>query len=434
MNKPDATQILLRKDCRLILPLVQVAAISILLCNSLLFVFWQYASPNWTLDPRAFVSLSVFLWVLAPGLVAFGAAAMLVGTEEDSGTLLWLRSLPVSWQRIASSKLIVAVVAFSSTWILATLMLWLLSHGWEERLRPTAANQALAASSSLFFDLLLLLLGFVVAYLIRNPLLGLLLLVPFTVFVGIAFGFVTEKLGLFAQGQLTSGAVFLAIGLLLACGVIQYAASRRRLTGPLPQRGRQVEALQHDSNYYLPPLVGIHSKPSPTASLLWQQFRQTAPLGSLLILISAVLMLPFLATLGDPSRSHGWLILLAVLGPACLVLTTTWLGTLVFYPDNQHRHHEFLAERGVSPTNVWWTRMLPPLLGCVALLSITIGLWNLFGFESSGRTTGLWQLVVIAAVLFAFGQFVSQWIRRPILAFMAAPAFAFVCLLPMLYV
>ena len=434
MNKPDATQMLLRKDSRLILPLVRVAAISIMLCNLLLFVFWQYAPPTWTLYPRTFVGISVFLWALAPGLVAFGAAAMLVGTEEDSGTLFWLRSLPVSWQRIASSKLIVALIAFASIWILATLILWLLSHGWEERLQPSPAEQALAASSLLFFDLLLLLLGFVVAYLVRNPLIGLLLLVPLTIFVGSAFVVVTENLGLIAPGYFSSPTVFAALALLFACGLFQHAASRRRLTGPLPQRGNHLDALEHNASYYLPPLVGVHSRPSPTASLLWQQIRQTAPLGSLLVVIAVVLMLPFLTTLGDPSRSHGWLILLVVLGPACFVLTTTWLGTLVFYPDNQHRHYEFLAERGVSPTQVWWTRMLPPLCGCLALLAITIGLTILIGFESHPRAAGVWQLAVIAAVLFAFGQLVSQWIRRPVLAFMAAPAYAVVCLLPMIYV
>lgn len=435
MNKPDATLVLLRKDSRLILPLVQVAAISILLCNAILFVFWQYAPAGWGLYPRAFVGLSVFLWVLAPGLVAFGAAAMLVGTEEDGGTLLWLRSLPVSWQRIAGSKLIVALLAFAFTWGFATVVLWLLSHGWEGRLRPTAHDQFLAASSFLFFELLLLLLGFFVAYFVRNPLLGLLLLLPITFAAGITFVLVGEKLGLItAGGQLSLGAVLFALGLLVACGLLQHAASRRRLAGPLPQRGSPVDSLQHNSSYYLPPLVGIHSKPSPTASLLWQQVRQTAPLGSLLIVTSVVLMIPFLTTLGDPSGLHGWLILLAVLGPACWVLTATWMGTLVFYWDNQHRHYEFLAERGVSPTKVWWTRMLPPVCGYLILLSITIGLTIAFGIGSSARTDGIWQLMAMTTVLFAFAQLVSQWIRRPILAFMAAPAYAVACLLPMVYV
>jgi hypothetical protein len=78
--------------------------------------------------------------------------------------------------------------------------------------------------------------------------------------------------------------------------------------------------------------------------------------------------------------------------------------------------------------------MLPPLCGCLALLSITLGLTLLVGFGSHARASGVWQLALIAAVLFGFGQLVSQWIRRPILAFMAAPAYAVVCLLPMVYV
>ena len=40
---------------------------------------------------------------------------------------------------------------------------------------------------------------------------------------------------------------------------------------------------------------------------------------------------------------------------------------------------------------------------------------------------------MLVLVLFAFGQLVSQWVDRPVLAFLAAPAYAFVSLTPLFY-
>lgn len=48
-------------------------------------------------------------WLLMPNLLALGAPAILVGSEEEQGSLSWLKTLPVRWQSIADSKLLIAL-------------------------------------------------------------------------------------------------------------------------------------------------------------------------------------------------------------------------------------------------------------------------------------------------------------------------------------
>ena len=55
-----------------------------------------------------------------PNLVAIGAPAMLVGHEEECGTLDWMRALPVHWTKVVDSKFLVAIIAVGLTWFIAT--------------------------------------------------------------------------------------------------------------------------------------------------------------------------------------------------------------------------------------------------------------------------------------------------------------------------
>jgi len=108
MNEQSAMRALIRKDVSIVLPLVAIGWITCLICNLLLFLGWQY----WDFASRSLYTSSMTLWVMIPGLVSFGTASMLIGTEEDSGTLNWLRTLPISWQQVAVSKLTVGLAAF----------------------------------------------------------------------------------------------------------------------------------------------------------------------------------------------------------------------------------------------------------------------------------------------------------------------------------
>jgi hypothetical protein len=119
------------------------------------------------------------------------------------------------------------------------------------------------------------------------------------------------------------------------------------------------------------------------------------------------------------------------MAPLLIMMSASWLGAIVFYCDNLHRRCAFFADRGISPTRVWWTRMLPPTIAFLLL----IGSISVIGFSFIETRAGQNTLDFIAmcAVLFAYGQLVSQWTQRPLLAFFAAPAYACVSLAPVFY-
>lgn len=106
------------------------------------------------------------------------------------------------------------------------------------------------------------------------------------------------------------------------------------------------------------------------------------------------------------------------------------LGALVFYGDNVRNRCGFFADRGIAPTQLWWTRLAVPAGACVALLIAA-------GFTADARArTGFDDTLVmftLILVLFAYGQLVSQWVERPLLAFFAAPAYAAVTLSPLVF-
>ena len=101
---------LIWKDWRTVRPLFLLILIGIFAINLMLC----YTRPG--NDYNGTSNLLVAFWYLLPNLFALGAPAMLVGTEEDSGTLGWMRTLPVSWQQIVDSKLVVATFGLIATW------------------------------------------------------------------------------------------------------------------------------------------------------------------------------------------------------------------------------------------------------------------------------------------------------------------------------
>ncbi len=129
----------------------------------------------------------------------------------------------------------------------------------------------------------------------------------------------------------------------------------------------------------------------------------------------------------NPSRLPG-LRILTEFSPLVVALGSCWLGTLAFYGDNVRRRCAFLADRGLSPSHVWWTRLAPSALCLALLLSLAISLrflpanWRWHGIFSNTRNHPA-LLPSLLLVGFAFGQLVGQWVRRPTLAFFGAPAY-----------
>ena len=75
-------QRLIWKDARTLAPLMIATLAAVVVCNLLLYFFAAGATNTEGLQR---LKLSGIIWILLPNLLAFGAPAILVGGEEESG-------------------------------------------------------------------------------------------------------------------------------------------------------------------------------------------------------------------------------------------------------------------------------------------------------------------------------------------------------------
>lgn len=408
---------LLWKDAMAIRPLVVAILIGIVVANVLLGL------TSAVTDPVDITTWFASFWILMPNLVALGAPAVLVGSEEESGTLGWLRSLPVRWSAVADSKFLVSVAAVVVAWCASSVVMVLARVTVATSPSPTVQEWISTAGIVYLFTFSLLLLGcgFITAYLFRSPVAGLLAVIP--LIVALNWFIATVARALLEQrsyqpdmmaitSQELSVLIVGGIGFVLSAWAIQRLLARRRLTAP--DRAALVKKLISDApvSAYRPPLIVSTTRPPRWRALLWQQNRQMAWLGVALAVIAA-----FCLMIQQPGglRSD----LMSVVRDLSLPLVwvcVSWLGGLVFYGDNVRRRAIFFADRGISASQVWWTRMLLPGGLCLALIA------TVWMSDMSRREAQTW--IVMTALAFAFGQMVGQWVKRPVLTFFASPVYA----------
>ncbi len=438
MNSSAQLGRLVWKDVRTLRPLLISAVIAALVFNLVLVAFLQTDE----FRNSTFIGWSIALWIIIPGFVALGAPAMLVGTEQEERTIEWLRTLPIRWQQIAASKFWAAVAAVMITWLLATILMWLMSLGWQ-RAAPTlfhldsdkyyVGGQSLLSLpfvSLILFDLaLLVLLGFNLVYAIRYPLPALLALIP--VFTIAAY---TGSFLLVMSGLSYWHSALIAIGVLFILWATQHLLAKVRLVNPARRSVSTLFSGATPTTYRPTSSFSVHSRPSQVTSLLWQQLRQTGPLSVALVVGALVLFILFSVSRVEPGERTGIIPILGAMAPVFVVLSSSWLGAVVFYGDNVRSRRGFFSDRGISPTRVWWTRLFPPAATYVFMMAMATLIVMLSPIDYGARArTDLLNVVALTIVLFAFGQLVSQWSQRPLLAFFAAPAYAFASLAPVFY-
>lgn len=431
-------QMLLRliwKDVRVIRPLVAAALITLLVGHTVTYIFWMQGE----MATDTLIGISYAFWFMIPGFVALGVPAMLVGTEHETGTEGWLRTLPVHWYTVARAKLWTAIGAVVATAVMTTCVFLLFKLAWNglsTRIYDpgsfTLVGMFYATVLFGFFIALLLLQGFVFAYLIRSPLVSLLVLVPFFFFsLSMCAAFESsiraytpssKQFTLVAGGILTL-AVFWGLQLWLA---------RRRLWLPVQPLVPPALASVAETPGYSPSRLPVRTRPSQVVSLLWQQLRQTGLHCIAVVAVSTILA--FLFATSQSTMYRGYTSGFVTLIPLVIVLSASWLGAIAFYGDTVRRRCAFFADRGISPTRIWWTRLAPPAVSCMILLLLIelASMASLRERQPHLETTSI-QVSVLLLVLFAYGQLVSQWVDRPLLAFLAAPAYAFISLAPFFY-
>lgn len=394
-------------------------------------------------NSQGIMSLAYAIWFLLPMLIAWGAPALLVGGEEESGSLAWLQTLPAGWRSIAGSKLLVTTACLLLSWIVATtcfMIYWsLLSDYQINRIRqygglPDPFWVHLVGAVTL--SLAVMLSSFTTAYWFRSPITALVALVPlltavvwgamYTTVVVIPASQLHRSPEAVAQNSFAKLAAIVAAWLMILLLASLFAAWRR-LTWPESQRPIRPAVDELAADAFRPPryiassmvIASMAGRPKKTAALLWQQFR---PIRWQFLLLTAAAIFGALLT-GLPSRD------VVMFGTLICSFALQMIAALTFYSDSVRKRCQFLYDRGISPTLVWATRVGPTLLATTVALAVAIVAGVVHDWvEIGGGSTIHWdvRLTVIVSTgfaAFALSQLVSQWSPRPTLTFFAGPVF-----------
>lgn len=418
-------QRLIWKDARLVQPLV-LAIVAAILVAPLLIAFSVAFSGMTTLSAAGVL---IAFWMLFPNLVALGAPAMLIGTEEESGTMGWMRTIPVRWQSVATSKLVVSIGALLIAYLFASGVLWISSGWWPAFGNSTAAPfdlvyvSGLGLLMSIFFSVNLLLCGLVITSLMRSPVGGILLVVPAIIFLTAysshAIDVVLGTSSALVQNPDASPRQWMVVTLMIAAiwfsfVAVFYRLVKFRLTSTFVSPFRPGFLSRSQQAYHPPAAVTGLRRPSVTLALLWQQIRQVRTVIGVLLLMSLLCVWQAMDDVNSPLL-------------ATPILFLSWIGVMTFYGDSVRDRCEFFAQKGVSPTMVWWTRVLPTMVPAIVLLSLTTGVVLQ---PQSRQFQSVW-FVATGVAMYCFGVFVSQWSLRPTLAFFGGPAITALCAMPL---
>ncbi|WP_182866038.1 hypothetical protein [Stieleria mannarensis] len=389
------------------------------------------------------MGLAYAIWMLLPMLIACGAPAVLIGGEEESGSLAWLQTLPASWKTIAASKLLVTSVCLLLAWIVATgcfLTYWsALSDHWINRIRLQGGLPEpfwIHCACAVALSIAVMLSSFTTAYWFRSPITALVVLVPLVMaaiwavvyasiillpaaqFRGPPQRVIEENAGTFA--------LLVVVALLVLAG-LSLLAAWRRLTWPESRRAGRALAESPTGAFRPPPdvtsskLAGamVFGRPRPLFALLWLQVR---PIRWQLVVLTMVAITGALFT-ALPNNEF------VVVGYSISILPLFMIAALTFYSDSVRQRCVFLYDRGISPTKVWLTRVWPTLCATMIVLAIMVAAGIYHDATDVDRALARsWdnRLVITAMVViagFALTQLVSQWSPRPTLAFFAGPVF-----------
>ncbi len=396
---------LMRKDLRQVLPLVWMTAI----LGPILYVLIGNLS-------NGVIYGASFLLGL-PGLFAVGAGAILVSQEKELRTLAWLKSLPIDRRELVDSKTKIGLGALGIVWLASAVVFAI----------PVLATNGAAITNSkeatgeygevalvwILYSVFLLLAGLALAWRFSSTMGSLLAMLPIATFpwiVGDSMARVIQWIIgekdnhdlLFSAMQILSLSV--AIGLSLVFG--------RRW------------GVQYFEAVTAPREMSLAKRTSPPPSIRWLSLAPQAPDVALvrqyaiqnrwLLAAAAVALMAcaIVASIAYPSNDGSigeqWLVGSIAVSVAAVIA----LGVYSFQGENTQQRIRFLSDRGVSPTTVWLSRHVIPMLLFALTTLVYVAATLVFV-----RTTTPWGsllltvagrgLVFLGWQLFVYG--VAQW-------------------------
>lgn len=377
---------------------VRALAIALLVLGALIYLLlWLWGSTSYD-------AVSVLL----PNLFALGAPVLMIGHEEETGTLAWSRTLPIGWRSTLISKWLVALVGLAMAWGLSFFCYQLTP---QSRVFADSMNLMSSPQYLLTFSLTLLACGFMLSWWLRKPIPTLFVLVALMALVYMGCFALSEHLWGHRYAQADGVVPLLAVaGAVMAVASVFFA--RRTWTQPWSRKSRlPARTGSPVVRPYRPTEVVPLLPPGVRVALLWQHARQSLPITMPAFVVGVLAaMLPLLG-----QYFYGWAVFLSV-------VAVLMLGVATFLTDNTSGRHRFLAERGFSAWTVWWTRQLLPLLMTGVIVALVMISWELSadvrhpGFR--GAMAGLFAALWAA---FVGGQLTAMIVQRPTLALLSAP-------------
>jgi|GEM_PF-6339171 len=409
MLKPNSPLLsLMWKEMRQVAPLAILLAGTSAVVTGLLWLMYGET------DDSLKIATSTAMSVLLPNLFALGAPILMIGHEEETGTLAWTRSLPIGWKTIFFSKWIVALLGLGIAWGISIACYQLVSSGAGPLNRDFTLTEHL--DSFLTFSLTLLATGFSLAWWIRKPVLSLLLLLPTITTISIGCSLVVAQWyrhRATTDHDSTPLMLATAFGLFLLSGVLAHRVWTKPWGGKLPRSGKPNLP---DMRPYRPTSRVPLLSPGPRTALLWQHARQSLPITGPAFAVGLLAALsPTLIRVLFRADGEG----LQIAGTYLAVMT---LGAATFLTDSIGSRHRFLSDRGLSTWRVWWTRQALPLALSLIIVTIAYGVALL-----SSRSTQSTTLVAMLATAFVSGQLTAMLARRPSVGLLAAPLMTALC-------
>lgn len=351
------------------------------------------------------------LLLLIPCLFAVGAGALLISQEKEQRTIGWLSSLPISSNQILFAKLIVSLLGLAITWFACLLLTFVFDF---KSITLTAQTYipfplAITVVNSVF----LLCLGFATAWRWQTPLVALVMIVPLAAFPTF---FIVATQSLSPENRISdflSGVTYVFLsGAFLWYG---WRSGQAFLTSKPEYRLWQSLSRSFERRGSRGNLLG--AQPQGLAStLLWQFSTQNRMIP---IAVAATIILPLIAYVFQVPLKDNPII------PIAAWLIVSWLGASVFQSDSVHQRIKFLAERGVAPRTIWWTRQIIPM-GIVLIGTAIAAVLTRNIIEKIYTPNLSFPLVLFAfpavLVAHAVAQWLGQLVRSPIVSLIVAPA------------
>jgi ABC-type transport system involved in multi-copper enzyme maturation permease subunit len=428
------------KELRQLAPLLAMLIVLVPVLIVVQLTFTAFSANGYARQSMGFFSTTAFVLGL-PGLFAIGVGALLVGQEKEQRTIQWLSGLPIAPADIINSKLYSGALALTFLWLICGPLAVVIF--WNEQTDPLTLEKLLFW---MVYSLFLLTWSSALNWRIKGALASLFSLAPVVLipFIGLSFieNWITKSFG---KNDVLVDRV--SIGLLLGLTAVGYGLvyrfGKRALASETSARGQldsatssRTSTLTRSSNSF----AGHRPLSQPMAALIWQVSNQSKRLW---LALASMLVFAFAMTIYDGNLRLTYINRARPFSAwqpgsvASLIshLAACWLGVLAFAGDSLQQRMRFLADRGVSPILVWFTRHVPAmqLLGGY-LLIVAVGL--LWPFSSSLNRPEVLATVVMAAIhlfaVYSVSQWISQIFRTPTMSVIAATIgsalFIFFCL------